>query len=267
MSPVVVGRRVVRLAAVASTMDEVETLARAGEPEGTVVVADVQTAGRGRAGRRWSAPAGTSVLCSVLLRPRVPPTRLGVLPLVAGIAVAEAIEGVADVSCQLKWPNDVWIDGRKVAGVLVSARTGAATVEHAIVGVGINVNVRRDDLPLNATSVLVASGHPIDRERILCGLLERLDRAYGRFVASAGRPDLEDWRTRAALVGHPVTVAVGDVARHGRLRGVDGDGALLLELGDGAIERIVAGELTRGPVAADARRKSSLVRVATGPES
>ena len=246
--PAVVGRRVVRLGAVPSTMDEVEALAGAGEPDGTVVVADEQTAGRGRSGRRWTAPAGTSLLCSILLRPPVPPDRLAVLPLVAGVATAEAIDAVAEVVCRLKWPNDVWIGGRKVAGVLVTARTGAIGVEHAVVGVGINVNVPTADLVDGATSLLVATGRVQDRERLLAALVERIDAGYQAFVAAGGRADLRPWRSRAALVDERVTVTAGGDDRRGLYRGVDDDGALLLELDDRRVERIVVGDLTRGPI-------------------
>ena len=246
--PSIVGRRLVRLGTVVSTMDEVEALARAGEPEGIVVVADEQTAGRGRSGRRWSAPTGSSLLCSILLRPPVPPDRLAVLPLVVGVAAAEAIDAVAGVACRLKWPNDVWIDGRKVAGVLVTARTGAAGLEHSVVGVGINVNVPPTEVIDGATSLLTATGHLHDRERLLTVLLERLGTGYQAFVVAGGRPDLRAWRSRSALVDERVTITVGDDHRHGTFRGVDDDGALLLEVDDRRVERVVAGELTRGPV-------------------
>ncbi len=244
----IVGRRIIHLGTVGSTMDEAEALAAVGEPEGTVIVADEQTAGRGRAGRSWRAPAGTGVLCSVLLRPSVPPARLGVLPLVAGVAVAESLEAVCGLPCQLKWPNDVWIDERKVAGVLVTARSGSHTIEHAVVGMGVNVNVRWDDLVEGAISLRVATGRDHDRDCVLATLLARLDAGYRTFVASHGTPDLGPWRRRAALLGDDVDVLVGDVSRSGIVRGVDDDGALLLETEPNRAERIYAGEITRGPM-------------------
>lgn len=250
MSPARIGRRVIRLATTASTMDDAAALADAGEPEGTVVVANTQTAGRGRAGRSWQAAAGTSVLCSVLLRPAVPPDRLGVLPLLVGVAVAETLEVVAAVSCQLKWPNDVWIEGLKAAGILVAARAGTATVAHAIVGIGINVNVSPTELPQGGTSILAATGRIHDLEAVLATLLERLDAGYGAFLDAKGRPNLGGWRTRAALMGETVDLRVGGQTRRGTLRGIADDGALLLERTDGAIERVISGDLVRGPVAA-----------------
>lgn len=244
----IIGRRLIRLATTGSTMDDLAALAAAGEPEGTVVVADEQTAGRGRAGRRWRAPAGSALLCSVLLRPPVAPARLSTLPLLVGVAVAEAIEATAGVACRLKWPNDVWIGEDKVAGVLLTSRSTSVGVEHAVVGIGINVTTPGVDLPLGATSLSVATDCAHDREALLAVLLARLDVRYCAFLAADGRPDLADWLARAMFLGESVFVRIGKEARAGVLRGVDDDGALLLEGADGQLGRIVAGDLTRGPV-------------------
>ena len=230
-------------------MDEAARLAETGEPAGTVVVAEEQTAGRGRAGRSWHAPRGTAILCSVLLRPSVPPDRLAVLPLVVGVGAAEAIEGVSGLPCRLKWPNDVWL-GRdlKVAGILLTARSGPAGVDYAIVGIGINVNVPLHSLPPGATSLLAEAGRPFDREFVLERLLERLDDEYWCFLTAGAARAIGGWRQRAALLHEPVTVTVGGHERAGIMRGVAEDGALLLERRDGTVERIVAGDLVRGPV-------------------
>ena len=243
-----IGRRIVRLATTASTMDDAAALAAGGEPEGTVVVAGVQTAGRGRAGRGWAAPVGTSILCSVLLRPTVAPSRLGTLPLLAGVAVAETVEAVTDRGCQLKWPNDVLIGSGKVAGVLMAARADADRVEHAIVGIGLNVNVAPDALPAGAASLLAATGRGHDLDAVLALLLRRLDAAYRAFIERGGRPELDGWRRRALYLGEPVAVRDGERTLRGVMRGVADDGALLLEREDGALARVVAGDLVRGPV-------------------
>jgi biotin-[acetyl-CoA-carboxylase] ligase BirA-like protein len=145
--------------------------------EGTVAVADEQTAGRGRLGRHWLAPAGTSLLCSVQLRPKASPERLPELTGVAALACAEAIESVTGLEPELKFPNDLLLNGRKVAGILAEAREG-----RVVLGVGINVNVGESDLPTEvdrpATSLLVETGHEIDRAELLVELLERLERRY-----------------------------------------------------------------------------------------
>lgn len=242
--------RIERLGTVGSTMDEVAARAADGAPEGAVVVADHQTAGRGRAGRAWEAPPGSALMLSVLFRPPLPPDRLGALPLVVGAAVAEALELVAPVVCQLKWPNDVWIGGHKVAGLLASGRAGSdAAPGPLVLGIGINVATPSAALPEGATSLAIAvpGARPPDREDVLAALLLRLDIGYRAFLASGGRPDLHAWRARAALLGEPITVVDGGRRREGRFVGVDADGALLLAVEGGETVRIVAGDLTRGP--------------------
>jgi BirA family biotin operon repressor/biotin-[acetyl-CoA-carboxylase] ligase len=154
-------------------------------PEGAVAAADEQTAGRGRLGRTWTAPAGSSVLVSIALRPAVPPPRLPELSLVAGRACAAAIAEVAGVKARLKHPNDVLLRGRKVAGVLAEAREG-----RVVLGVGINVSQREEELPPRpeapATSLLLETGREHDRSELLASLLDHLEREYDAWVASYG---------------------------------------------------------------------------------
>ena len=158
-----------------------QLLLAADAPEGALAVAEEQTAGRGRLGRRWLAPARASLLCSLQLRPAVPPERLPELTGVAAHACAEAIKSVTDLEPALKFPNDVLLDGRKVAGVLAEAREN-----RVVLGIGINVNVAEDELPTEvdrpATSLLVESGHTVDRAELLVELLDRLERRYREWV-------------------------------------------------------------------------------------
>ena len=246
-----IGREVIRLGTVGSTMDEAARLAAAGAPVGTVVVAAEQTAGRGRAGRPWEVPAGTALLCSILLAPPVTAARLGVLPLVLGVAVAETITAVTGLPGYLKWPNDVWmgnaIRGRKVAGILLTARADPDGTPSVIVGIGINVSTPGVALPAEATSLGVETGRCLAIEEVLRPLMGRLNVGYEAFVAADGAPSLDGWRARAALLNELVMVEVGGERRAGMMRGVDADGALLLERDGGVTERIVAGELVRGP--------------------
>jgi BirA family biotin operon repressor/biotin-[acetyl-CoA-carboxylase] ligase len=155
-------------------------------PEGAVAATDEQTDGRGRLGRSWVAPAGSSVLLSIALRPAVPTPRLPELSLVAGKACASAIAEVAGVAATVKHPNDVLVRGRKVAGVLAEARDG-----RVVLGVGINVSQRAEDLPeraeLPATSLLLETDRDHDRAELLTALLEHLERDYDAWVASYGR--------------------------------------------------------------------------------
>lgn len=154
--------------------------------EGAVAVADEQTAGRGRLGRRWFAPAGTSLLCSVQLRPEVSPERLPELTGVAARACAEAIAAMTGIQPELKFPNDLLAGGRKVAGILAEAREG-----RVVLGIGVNVNVEEVDLPTEvdrpATSLLVETGGPISRADLLVELLERLEQRYDAWVDQGPR--------------------------------------------------------------------------------
>lgn len=161
-----------------------QLLVPADAPEGALVVAEEQTAGRGRLGRRWLAPAGTSLLCSLQLRPAVTPEHLPELTGVASRACAEAIASVTRLAPELKFPNDVLVDGRKVAGILAEARE-----ERIVLGIGVNVNVPAQELPREverpATSLLVETGAEIDRAALLVELLERLERRYDDWVSAA----------------------------------------------------------------------------------
>lgn len=248
MSNPVIGRNVVQLGSVGSTMDEVAALADAGAAEGTVVVAEYQEAGRGRSGRVWQAPPGTSLLLSVLLRPTTPLDRLSTLPLAAGVAVAEAIEAVMGeaAAVRLKWPNDLWLDEQKVGGILLVARAAAGELPRAILGVGINVSVDPKDLPLGATSLGASIGTSPDREALLNAVLHHLDAAYRAWETDGGASALAAWMRRAALVGEVVTVEVAGRQRRGVMLGIDDHGALLLDRGN-EVERIVSGDVGRGP--------------------
>ena len=236
---------------VASTMDEAVRLAAPARRKARSCGPFPQHAGRGRAGRAWDSPRGAALLTTLLLRPDAPPDRLGLLSLVAGVAVAEAIEAVGAGPSWLKWPNDVWLggptDGRKAAGILVVGRTRVDAVDFTLVGVGVDVATPAGALPPAAISLSDAAGTPIDADRLLDALLDRFARRYGEFAATRGRPSLADWRRRAALIGEAVAIEIGNAPRSGTLLGVDDDGALLLQGEAGETLRVVAGDLVRGP--------------------
>ncbi|MDQ3411217.1 MAG: biotin--[acetyl-CoA-carboxylase] ligase [Chloroflexota bacterium] len=251
MSGRIIGRRIVRFDTIGSTMDEAARLGDNGEPEGTIVTTAEQTAGRGRAGRAWLAPPHSALLCSVLLRPRVPPTRLPVLSLVIGVATAEAIEATTGLGCRLKWPNDIWLGpddaARKVSGILVTSRLTAHGIAYAVAGIGINLNARPNALPPGATSLLAETGTRTEPETLLPILVDRLRHAYHDYIVTEGFPNLDRWRQRAALLGERVSIQDVGTNQTGTVAGIDDDGALLLADASGRTRRIIAGELTRGP--------------------
>lgn len=233
-----------------STMDRAAVFARGGAPEGVVVVSDEQTAGRGRAGRAWYSPPGAALYATLLLRPAVTPPALATLPLLAGVAVAEALESLTGAAVQLKWPNDVWLgsdpEHRKVAGILLTSAITNQLVTHVLCGIGINLTMPPDALPPGGASVLAATGMSLSPAQILPPLLSAFAAQYTAYLTHDGQPSLDAWRQRAALIGQDVTIADAGGLRSGRFLDIAPDGALLLEQ-DGGVHRVVAGDLTRGP--------------------
>lgn len=186
--------RVASRAATASTQDDLLALAEQGEPEGTVAIADVQQAGRGRRGREWCSPAGGGLWFSVLLRPDAEALTQAPISLMAGLAVAEALEDLCGVSARLKWPNDVLVGGQKLAGILGESRETPDGQHLVAIGIGINVTLGPDDLPddlaASATSVSAATDQPPDRVALLGAVLAHLETRYTQTCDPEQRPAL-----------------------------------------------------------------------------
>ena len=185
---------------VASTQTVARSWAAGGAPEGAIILADYQTAGRGQHGRTWSAPPGTSLMFSVVLRPRLPVARWPEIPLAVGCAIAETVESVGPVTARLKWPNDVVVDGRKVAGVLAEGVASEPPV--VVLGIGVNVSQRETDWPphlAGAAASLAARGAPVSRETLLQTLLARLALWYGVLLDEGFEPVHGAWRRRGLL--------------------------------------------------------------------
>ena len=230
-----------------STNADAAALAEAGAPEGCVVLADLQTAGRGRLGRSWSSPAGTGIYASVLFRPEPPVARM--LTIAAGVALAEAIETVAGIVPVLKWPNDVYLgggpqSGRKVAGILAEAGVSHGET-WVVIGFGINVLPASfpRELAVRATSLESELGRPVDRGELFAECLVRLSARYvdlhgGRCLDVVGA-----WRERASpTFGRPVEWVDEGAAKAGVVRDIDDEGGLLVDTEAGVV-RVVSGEL------------------------
>lgn len=239
------GHTIHRLDAVASTQGEAARLAAAGASEGTVVTATHQSAGRGRRGREWLDAPGESLLLSVVLRPRIPPTLAPQLSLVAAVAVVDALGG-SHVTAAIRWPNDVMVGERKICGMLpeaVTTRDGA--LEHVILGIGLNV--KQDHFPESiralATSVRMETGREHAVEDMLGAVLGGLEGWYERFVKGGLDAVRSAWLERAQGIGGRARAADG---REGVVVGLAGDGALLLRTDGGETVRVVAGEILMG---------------------
>jgi len=238
-------RRVEWHASLDSTQRVARELARAGAAEGTVVFAETQTAGRGRLGRQWHSPPGVNVYASVVLRPALAPAAAPQVALVAGLAVADAVRA-SGIDAQLKWPNDVVVGGRKLAGVLTEMEAEVDRVHHVIAGIGVNVNVDRFPAALapTATSMRLALGRRVDRVAFAGRLLVALEARYGTFVSQGLDAMRADWERLSCLTGREVRVGAPEGERVGRVAGLDVDGALRLTQPDGCTVRVVAGDVT-----------------------
>ncbi len=242
----VVGQELVYLPETGSTNDVARRLAGEGAPDGTVVLTDHQTAGRGRLDRRWEAPPGCCLLVSFLFRPPLAAHQLQRLTMICGLAAADAIEAETGLRVALKWPNDVVLDGAKVGGILTEIGLHGPRVEQAIVGLGLNVNLDPGDLSADllmpATSLSQALGHQVDRLSLLRSLLRAVDRRY--VGLKAGHSPHAEWAARLVTLGRQVSVSTGDEVLAGVAEGVNADGALLLRLPDGRLETVLAGDVT-----------------------
>jgi BirA family biotin operon repressor/biotin-[acetyl-CoA-carboxylase] ligase len=240
-----VGRRVYHFTTLDSTNDFLAKLAAEGAPEGTLVSADEQTAGRGRLGRSWLAPAGSCLLFSLLFRPAfLAPAQAQRLTMTCSLAAVEAIGAETGLEVGLKWPNDLLVGGRKLGGILTELATRGTELDHVVVGIGLNVNVDFRDPTLvgSATSIAQEMARPFPRLPLLLAILRRIDERY--LALQEGGSLHGEWAARLVTLGQPVRVTTPEGRYAGRAVGVDEDGALLLRLPDGAAVRILAGDVT-----------------------
>jgi BirA family biotin operon repressor/biotin-[acetyl-CoA-carboxylase] ligase len=229
------------LGEVDSTQRVARELASAGAPEGTVVVAEHQREGRGRAGRAWLDQPGENVLFSLVLRPALEARRVPQLALVSAVAIAEALEATTGAAPRIKWPNDLLLGNRKVCGVLAEAVSDGEAAAVVILGIGINVNQRQfpPEVADRATSLVLELGRPVERAGLLDAVLDRLDRWYDVYTRCGFGAVEPEWSRRSALAGLPVVSG----AVRGVALGIDGEGALLVREESGQTHRIVAGEV------------------------
>ena len=242
------GHTVIVLAETGSTNDDLRTKAEAGAPEGVVVVAEAQTRGRGRLGRPWVSPAGKNLTMSVLLRPRWPAEECFRITLLAGLAVAETLAERYGLKPRIKWPNDVLIRERKLCGILAEMKASAGRVDYVVLGLGVNLNLGREDLPDElrslATSVGEELGRPVSRPEFARSLLMALEARYLLMEQGKWPEVLAAWNHWAAIKGREVVVESGAGTIQGPVMGVDDDGALRVFDRQARVERrILAGDV------------------------
>jgi BirA family biotin operon repressor/biotin-[acetyl-CoA-carboxylase] ligase len=241
-------QRVVHHFKTGSTMNDAAALAVAGEPHGTIVVAEEQTAGRGRFGRAWHSEKGAGLYFSMILRPPLPAAYAAMLTLVAGLAVREALSAVTGRQCDVRWPNDVLLEGKKCAGILLELTAEPERIKYVILGVGINVNQTElpSELRDEATSLQITCGRSFVRAKVLAAVLQSLDHSLSRLLMPGGRAATvaEFERCSTFARGRRVRIEEAGEEITGVTDGLDGAGYLLLRRDDtGAIEPIYTGKL------------------------
>lgn len=237
--------KVERFTIVSSTQDVAKKRATEGAPEGTVIVAESQDHGRGRLGRRWISPPG-GLWLSVVLRPSINPPRLARVTVLAAVTLALSIREVTGTDAGIKWPNDILINGKKVAGILTEAAISHNRVEHVILGIGINVNIDTSvfphDLLMPATALRDECGGEVDIEALLMAILKNLKREYD--LLGRSYENLVDvWRKFSVTLGHKVKVSQTGRFIEGKAVDLDEDGALLIKDENGKVVAVYAGDL------------------------
>ncbi len=231
-----------------STNNLAYRLAEVGAPEGTAVFADCQTAGKGRRNRSWVSPAGVNLYVSLILRPTLAPALCAVLPLLAGVAVADlaTVCGVGQV--HLKWPNDVYLGPKKIAGILTEMKSLGKEVQFIILGIGINVNMAREQFPApladTATSLREEKGAALDRVEVVATLFKNMEIYYELLLREGFGPIRQLWLRYSRMVDQYCEVRCGGELSRGRMAGIDEGGALLLLTEDGGLHRVLAGDAT-----------------------
>ncbi|HEY7219453.1 MAG TPA: biotin--[acetyl-CoA-carboxylase] ligase [Candidatus Binatia bacterium] len=230
-----------------STNDYARELAENGAGEGEVVIAESQTQGRGRLGRRWESPSLANLYLSVILRPTLAPAHAAQITLMAGVALADTVGALIQQRPTIKWPNDILVEGKKLAGVLTEAACAPDRVEYVILGIGVNVNYWIDAMPpeirLRATSIAAVTRVAVERESVLLRLIQALDRCYGELEESGFEALRPLWESYFGLRGRRVRVESPDAVLTGRACGIRQDGALIVEDEQGALQSIYAGDV------------------------
>jgi BirA family biotin operon repressor/biotin-[acetyl-CoA-carboxylase] ligase len=244
----VIGRDIQVFEQTTSTNDVMEKLARDGVKEGVVVFAESQTKGRGRLGRKWMSPTHKGLWFSVLLRPELRPQEATQLTVASATALRRAIKTVTGLSAEIKWPNDILIGGKKVAGILTELSAEVDRVRHIILGIGVDVNLAAGELPAElrktATSLKIETGETVSRAELAVAILHELDLDYARICGGKFSAVADEWEAHCATIGKNVTVIIGDRKIGGCAESLDDDGALRVRTEHGHLERIIGGDVT-----------------------
>jgi BirA family transcriptional regulator, biotin operon repressor / biotin---[acetyl-CoA-carboxylase] ligase len=244
----VIGRDIQVFQETTSTNDVIEKLAHDGVREGVVVFAESQTKGRGRLGRKWLSPAKGGLWFSLLLRPKLRPQEATQLTVASGTALRRAIESHTGLKAEIKWPNDILVQGRKVAGILTELTAELDRIKHVILGIGVNVNLNPGDFPSElrglATSLKAELGKPVSRPELALAILRELDLDYARIISGQFATVADEFEQYCTTIAHDVVIRTGERQIRGCAESLGEDGALLLRTDHGRLERVIGGDVT-----------------------
>jgi BirA family transcriptional regulator, biotin operon repressor / biotin---[acetyl-CoA-carboxylase] ligase len=241
------GRNIVYFDSTDSTNTQAARLAHDGAPEGTLVIAETQTAGRGRLGRKWESPPGVNLYFTLILRPDIPPSDAPMITLAAAVALIKATRALFNLPAAIKWPNDMLIDFKKCAGILTEMSAEPERVRHVILGIGVDVNMERESFPEEirdiSTSIRLEKGEKADRAELLRQFLTEMESIYAYICSNQKEKVLDEWRGLSCTLGRRVTVKGlwGECA--GIARDIDGSGSLLIEKDGGEVVTVMSGDL------------------------
>jgi len=239
------GKNIVYHQRIDSTNDAAYSLAEAGAPEGTVVVAESQQKGKGRMGRKWVSPAGGGIYFSCIIRPDISPAEVSRITLVAALSVVKAIKNFTHLDAALRWPNDVLIKDKKVTGILTELKAEADKTSFVVLGIGVNVNTETGDLPEGATSLKAECKKKIPRAEFFSRLLEMLEKEYNRLKKEGFKNIRKELKIHSCTLGRYVRLATSGKKRvHGHALDIDENGALVLKMSNGEEKTFFSGDVT-----------------------
>lgn len=245
-----IGKKIYYYKEIGSTNDEAKRLTRLGIGEGTVVVSECQTSGRGKLGRTWFSPKGKGLYLTVIIQPFKTEGKTLPITLLGALSSARAINGLTGLSSRVKWPNDIMVNGKKVGGVLTEVSRTKKGTDAIVVGIGLNVYTEKKDFPedlaASASSLSIEAAKKVTRSKLIKILLEEFEKLY--FLLLAGKADqiIEEWKILSDTVGHHIKIRTGAGLFEGRVTGIGRDGELILKMIDGRIKRFTSGDIEKG---------------------
>jgi len=243
LSTQIVGKKILSYSSVDSTNTIAYKLGEEGLEEGSVIVAEEQKKGKGRLGREWISPKGVGIYLSCILRPHILPVEVPKITLLAAVAVTKAIREVSGLNVVIKWPNDILLGRKKICGILTELRAEQDTVNFVVIGIGINVNTEKNDLPKEATSLKEEADKQIPRVELAKAVMQQLESHYLKFKKQGFEPIIDEWRDFSGILGARVKVISQNKGIEGQAQDIDNTGALIIRLDNGMLERVLAGDV------------------------